>query len=120
MHDGYFPPSEDPAIAAEIRDSGADVLLVGMSSPRKDLFLSQWGQYTGVRVAHGVNGSFAILAGLTRRAPLWWQRHGLEWLYRTIQEPARLGRRYLTTNTSFITLVTRELIRQRLPAQHTS
>jgi N-acetylglucosaminyldiphosphoundecaprenol N-acetyl-beta-D-mannosaminyltransferase len=118
-HDGYFSPGEDPAIAAEIKESAADLLFVGMSSPRKELFLSRWGPHTGVKVAHGVGGSFDVLAGLTRRAPLWWQHHGLEWLYRTLQEPARLGRRYLTTNASFIALVTRELIRQRLVARGT-
>lgn len=119
-HDGYFSPDEDSAVAAEIRESGADLLFVGMSSPRKELFLNRWGQHTGVSVAHGVGGSFDVLAGLTRRAPLWWQDHGLEWLYRTLQEPARLGRRYLTTNASFIALVARELVRQRLVARRTS
>lgn len=113
-HDGYFSPDEDPAVAAEIKESGADMLFVGMSSPRKELFLSRWGQHTGVSVAHGVGGSFDVLAGLTRRAPLWWQDHGLEWLYRTLQEPGRLGRRYLRTNVAFMALVLREMVRRRL------
>jgi N-acetylglucosaminyldiphosphoundecaprenol N-acetyl-beta-D-mannosaminyltransferase len=59
-----------------------------------------------------VGGSFDILAGLTRRAPLWYQEHGLEWLYRAYQEPVRLGRRYLTTNLSFMALVAREMMRR--------
>jgi N-acetylglucosaminyldiphosphoundecaprenol N-acetyl-beta-D-mannosaminyltransferase len=104
-HDGYFGSDEEPEIAAEIRRSGADLLFLGMSSPKKELFLNQWGERTGAHVAHGVGGSFDILAGVTNRAPLWWQRCGLEWLYRALQEPLRLGPRYLTTNLSFVRLV---------------
>src|ERR1700683_1556442 len=103
--DGYFSEEEEPAVAGEIRRAGADLLFIGMSSPRKELFQARWGAATGARVAHGVGGSFDILAGATRRAPVWWQRHGLEWLYRAIQEPVRLGRRYLTTNLAFVGLV---------------
>jgi N-acetylglucosaminyldiphosphoundecaprenol N-acetyl-beta-D-mannosaminyltransferase len=62
-------------------------------------------------VVHGVGGSFDILAGITKRAPAAWQRWGLEWLYRVLQEPRRLGRRYLTTNVSFLLMTARELIR---------
>ena len=67
--DGYFQPDEEPEVAAEIRRSGADLLFIGMSSPKKELFLSQWGEATGARVVHGVGGSFDVLAGVTRRAP---------------------------------------------------
>ncbi len=112
--DGYYQAGEEAGIAGEIRRSGADILFAGMSSPRKELFLSEWGAATRARVVHGVGGSFDILAGLTRRAPLWYQNHGLEWLYRARQEPARLGRRYLTTNTAFMALVAREVIRRRV------
>jgi N-acetylglucosaminyldiphosphoundecaprenol N-acetyl-beta-D-mannosaminyltransferase len=111
--DGYFRADEEAEVAAEIRNSRADLLFVGMSSPKKELFLSRWGQATGASVVHGVGGSFDVLAGLTRRAPLWYQKHGLEWLYRAQQEPARLGRRYLTTNTAFVALLAREMLRSR-------
>ena len=110
-HDGYFGPGEEPEIAAEIRNSRASLLFLGMSSPKKELFLSQWGEQTGAHVVHGVGGSFDILAGVTNRAPLWWQRRGLEWLYRALQEPLRLGPRYLTTNLSFMRLVAVETAR---------
>jgi N-acetylglucosaminyldiphosphoundecaprenol N-acetyl-beta-D-mannosaminyltransferase len=109
---GYFRTEEEPHIAAEIRRSGPDLLFVGMSPPRKELFVSQWGEGTRSNVVHGVGGSFDVLAGLTRRAPVWYQGHGLEWLYRAWQEPVRLGRRYATTNVSFMALVARELIRR--------
>ena len=110
--DGYFRPGEEPDIAAEIRRSGADLLFVGMPSPKKEMFVSKWGKSTQAKVVHGVGGSFDVLAGLTRRAPGWCQAVGLEWLYRAWQEPARLGRRYLTTNMTFIALVARERMRQ--------
>lgn len=111
--DGYFRPDEEAEVAEQIRHSRADLLFVGMSSPKKELFLTRWGRDTGARVVHGVGGSFDVLAGLTRRAPLWYQRHGLEWLYRAQQEPVRLGRRYLATNMSFISLVMLETLRSR-------
>jgi N-acetylglucosaminyldiphosphoundecaprenol N-acetyl-beta-D-mannosaminyltransferase len=110
--DGYFQAGEESRVAAEIRRSNPDLLFVGLSSPKKELFLSNWGKSTRAHVVHGVGGSFDVLAGLTRRAPAWYQDHGLEWLYRARQEPVRLGRRYLTTNLSFMALVARELMRR--------
>ena len=65
-------------------------------------------------MVHGVGGSFDVLAGLTRRAPVWYQDHGLEWIYRAWQEPVRLGRRYLTTNAAFVALVVRELMSRQI------
>jgi N-acetylglucosaminyldiphosphoundecaprenol N-acetyl-beta-D-mannosaminyltransferase len=62
---------------------------------------------------HGVGGSFDVFAGLVERAPELWQRLGLEWLYRVRQEPRRLWKRYLTTNTRFVVLMTRALMQRR-------
>jgi N-acetylglucosaminyldiphosphoundecaprenol N-acetyl-beta-D-mannosaminyltransferase len=107
--DGYFDETDAPAVTAAICGADPDLLFLGMSSPKKEVFLSQWGARTGASVVHGVGGSFDVLAGVTRRAPAWLQNIGLEWLYRAVQEPARLGRRYLTTNAAFMTLVAREL-----------
>lgn len=112
--DGYFEAAEEPDVAEQIRRCQPELLFLGMSSPKKELFVSQWGAGTRACVVHGVGGSFDVLAGLTQRAPAWFQDHGLEWLYRAKQEPVRLGRRYLTTNSSFLTLVARELMRRRL------
>jgi N-acetylglucosaminyldiphosphoundecaprenol N-acetyl-beta-D-mannosaminyltransferase len=110
---GYFTAAQEEEVAGGIRDSGAKLLFLGMTSPKKEIFLESWGAFTGVRVAHGVGGSFDVLAGVTRRAPAWYQRHGLEWLYRAKQEPIRLGRRYLKTNFAFIMLVVAAAARQR-------
>jgi N-acetylglucosaminyldiphosphoundecaprenol N-acetyl-beta-D-mannosaminyltransferase len=114
--DGYYRNDETADVVAQIRDSGADLLFLGMSSPRKELFVAAHGEATGVPVVHGVGGSFDVLAGAIRRAPQWYQQHGLEWLYRARQEPARLGRRYLVTNTAFMALVAWELAAGRLGA----
>jgi N-acetylglucosaminyldiphosphoundecaprenol N-acetyl-beta-D-mannosaminyltransferase len=111
---GYFGREEEPDVAAAVCRSGAEFLFVGMSSPGKELFMTQWGPRTRAAVVHGVGGSFDVLGGITRRAPAWYQDHGLEWLYRTWQEPRRLGRRYLTTNASFMSLVAREALRRRV------
>ncbi len=100
--DGYFTDEEGPAVAADIRDSGADMLFLGMVSPKKEIFLGTYGPSLPVPVLHGVGGSFDILAGVTARAPESWQRLGLEWAYRLKQEPRRLWKRYLTTNTRFV------------------
>jgi N-acetylglucosaminyldiphosphoundecaprenol N-acetyl-beta-D-mannosaminyltransferase len=116
---GYFAPSEEPTIASAIAEAKPDILLVAMSSPKKEHFLARWHDQLGVPVCHGVGGSFDVLAGKVRRAPLAWQRLGLEWLYRVKQEPRRLWRRYLVTNTLFCALVVREAFRQRLPVRST-
>ena len=118
--DGYFTDAEASTVAADIADSGADMLFLGMTSPKKEIFLGDYGETLGVPVLHGVGGSFDILAGVTKRAPLLWQRLGVEWLYRVLQEPRRLWRRYFTTNVTFIVLVLRELVRRQPPYRHSS
>jgi N-acetylglucosaminyldiphosphoundecaprenol N-acetyl-beta-D-mannosaminyltransferase len=105
---GYFADEEAPAVADAIAASGAQMLFLGMTSPKKETFVATYGERTGARVVHGVGGSFDVLAGVVRRAPRSWQRLGLEWLYRAAQEPRRLGKRYLTTNIAFVALVVRE------------
>lgn len=113
--DGYFTTEQAEAVAAEIAASGADMLFLGITSPKKEIFLSQYGDSLNVPVLHGVGGSFDIMAGITRRAPLAWQRAGLEWAYRLLQEPRRMIGRYLPTNTEFIVLTLRERLH---PAAH--
>lgn len=113
--DGYFTDEEAAEIAASIRDSQADMLFLGMVTPKKEIFLATHGEALGVPILHGVGGSFDVIAGVTRRAPVAWQRLGLEWAYRFIQEPGRLWRRYLRTNTLFVALTLRELLRPSPP-----
>lgn len=108
---GYFPPERDAEIAALVRDSGADVVFVGMPSPRKEFWIVDHGPATGVALAVASGGSFDVIAGAVRRAPLVWQRAGLEWLWRVLQEPRRLWKRYLVTNSRFLARVARERMR---------
>jgi N-acetylglucosaminyldiphosphoundecaprenol N-acetyl-beta-D-mannosaminyltransferase len=115
--DGYFGPEQDGEVADAIKQTSPDLLFIGISSPRKEMFVQNFGELTGAKVVHGVGGSFDILAGITRRAPAWWQRHGLEWLYRALQEPVRLGRRYASTNLAFLTLVARAALRRPDPGE---
>ena len=117
---GYFSAAEEPEIAARISAARPDVLLVAMSSPRKEHFMARWGSELEVTVLHGVGGSFDVLAGRVRRAPALWQRLGLEWLYRVVQEPRRLWRRYLVTNTVFLCQVTKALVVQLGRRRHRS
>lgn len=71
--------------------------------------MRRWAGYMAVPVVHGVGGSFDVMAGLTRRAPRWMQSSGPEWLYRVIQEPRRMWKRYLVTNTIFLRLALADL-----------
>lgn len=110
---GYFRAEEEPSIVEDIRSRRPDLLFIGISTPKKEFFLDRWSQSLGVPVCHGVGGTFDVFAGHVKRAPERWQRFGLEWLYRLLQEPRRMWKRYLTTNTAFLFLLTRELIRAR-------
>jgi N-acetylglucosaminyldiphosphoundecaprenol N-acetyl-beta-D-mannosaminyltransferase len=100
-HHGYFSADDEPALAARIAAARPDILLVAMTSPKKERFLARWTPTMDVPVCHGVGGSFDVVAGEVRRAPAVWQRLGLEWLYRVKQEPRRLWKRYLVTNALF-------------------
>jgi N-acetylglucosaminyldiphosphoundecaprenol N-acetyl-beta-D-mannosaminyltransferase len=108
---GYFRPEDEADIAAEIVAARPDILFVAMSPPKKEQFIARWGPELGVPICHGVGGAFDVIAGKTRRAPRLWQGLGLEWLYRVLQEPRRLWRRYLVTNTLFIGMVIQAWLR---------
>jgi len=113
-HDGYFDVDNAGAVVADIRRARPDILLLGMSTPVKERFAERYLQEMGVPVTIGVGGMFDIAAGVARFAPPWIRRLCLEWLYRLVQEPRRLWRRYLTTNFAFLWLVQREFVRRRL------
>jgi N-acetylglucosaminyldiphosphoundecaprenol N-acetyl-beta-D-mannosaminyltransferase len=87
------PRSEDEAdIAARIRSSKADVLLVAYGAPKQDKWIARNIEQTGVVVAMGIGGSLDFIVGTQKRAPQWMQRLGLEWLYRLVREPRRWRR----------------------------
>jgi len=111
---GYFKKEEEQNIAKEIADSGANILFVAISSPTKENFLYENKELLkNVNFIMGVGGSFDVVAGKVKRAPLWMQNCGLEWFYRFVQEPKRMWKRYLVGNTKFIVLVLKEWFKKR-------
>lgn len=108
--DGWFDEADEPAIAGAIAASGARLLFIGISSPKKERFVDRnRDRLGGVRFVLGVGGTFDIAAGRARRAPPWVARIGLEWVFRLAQEPRRLARRYLVDDVAFLRLLAREL-----------
>lgn len=103
---GYFKKEEEKDIARQIADSGANMLFVAITSPIKENFLYENREVLrNVNFIMGVGGSFDVVAGYVKRAPVWMQRSGLEWLFRVYQEPRRMFKRYLVGNLKFILLV---------------
>jgi N-acetylglucosaminyldiphosphoundecaprenol N-acetyl-beta-D-mannosaminyltransferase len=112
FHHGYFWDNE-PMLVEKVRKSGAKLLFVAISSPLKERFIHQWGSSLGVLFVMGVGGTFDVVSGRVKRAPEWMQRSGLEWFYRVCQEPGRMWKRYMVTNTVFAWLVLRSLFSKR-------
>lgn len=113
-HDGYFfgnkEGDDEEAVVNKIRESGAKLLFVAITSPKKENFINKWQDKLGVDFVMGVGGTFDVVAGKVKRAPQWMQKAGLEWFYRVLQEPGRMWKRYLVTNSKFMCL----LIKSRL------
>jgi len=107
FHHGYFWDDE-AAMVEKIRDSGAQLLFVAITSPKKENFINRWREQLGVKFVMGVGGTFDVVAGKINRAPLWMQNWGLEWFYRFIQEPRRMWKRVLVTNCQFVWLLLKE------------
>lgn len=101
---GYFTEADEPRIVADMAASGADMMFVAFSSPKKEYWVHRYLDTIGIPFVMGVGGSFDVVAGVTDRAPKWMQDHGLEWFYRFIQEPGRLWKRYIVGNVKFVAL----------------
>jgi N-acetylglucosaminyldiphosphoundecaprenol N-acetyl-beta-D-mannosaminyltransferase len=110
--DGYLTEVDLDELAEQIAAAGTDILFVGMPTPAKEAFAVEHARPAGIPVTIGVGGSFDVLVGDLRRAPVVLQRLGLEWLFRMLQEPRRLLMRYAVTNAQFIGLVLGELARE--------
>jgi len=105
-HHGYFWDNEE-TVVQDIVASGADMLFVAITSPEKENFINKWNKTLGVKFVMGVGGTFDVVAGKIKRAPLWMQDYCLEWLFRVVQEPRRLWKRYLFTNSKFLWMMIR-------------
>lgn len=113
MHDGYFKPEDEAAVVETINASGADCLFVAMPTPRKERFLRKYRNVLKPSFVMGVGGSFDVYGGKVARAPALVQKLGLEWLFRVVQEPGRLWRRYYDTNTVYAGLLWHEYWERR-------
>ena len=99
-HDGFFDSDDKPVEA--IKATGAELLLVGMGNPMQERWMDRCVDRTGARIAIGVGAFFDFVAGEVPRAPAWMNRFGLEWVYRLMQEPKRMWRRYVLGNPKFV------------------
>lgn len=114
----YSPPfrplseDEDATVVEAINDSGAKIVWVSLGCPKQEIWMAAHrGRVNAVMV--GVGAAFDYHAGTIRRAPVWMQNYGLEWLYRLMSEPRRLWRRYFVTNSLFLIGAVRQLIGSR-------
>ncbi|MDH5397888.1 MAG: WecB/TagA/CpsF family glycosyltransferase [Cyclobacteriaceae bacterium] len=114
FRNGYFSEEEEINIAKEIAQSGAHILFVAIKTPIKENFLYKHRSYLkNVSFIMGVGGSFDVVSGKVKRAPLIWQSWGMEWLYRLLQEPRKMWKRYLIGNFVFVRLVFMDWIKRK-------
>jgi N-acetylglucosaminyldiphosphoundecaprenol N-acetyl-beta-D-mannosaminyltransferase len=97
-------PNEDAAIVSAIQESAADLVFVGISTPKQEKWMAAHKTRLSGVVMLGVGAAFDFHAGRIRQAPPWMQKHGLEWFYRLMMEPQRLWRRYLLETPLFLPL----------------
>ena len=90
--DGYFKPQDEPAIIEEIRAAKPDLLLAALGVPKQEKWLYAHMKELNVPVSIGVGGTLDVMAGVMKRAPYWMQKAKLEWLFRGLLQPKRVGR----------------------------
>jgi N-acetylglucosaminyldiphosphoundecaprenol N-acetyl-beta-D-mannosaminyltransferase len=115
----YSPPfrelykGEEQQVINAINSSGASLVFVILGCPRQEKWMSAMkGEINAVMI--GVGGALPVLIGLQKRAPQWMQDYGLEWLFRLLQEPGRLFKRYAVTNSLFLYLMFKEALKVKL------
>ncbi len=97
--------AEDEEITKRIRESQAQIVWVGLSTPKQEYWMASHVNRLGPSILIGVGAAFDFHSGRKRQAPRWIQRSGFEWLFRLASEPRRLGARYLLNNPSFLALL---------------
>lgn len=112
IHNGYFKQQDWKEISEELKKLCPDIVFIGITSPLKE-YLIEYLQNDGNKsVFMGVGGSFDVISGNIPRAPLWMQKTNLEWLFRVMQEPRRLFKRYFVGNVTFINAIIKEKVRK--------
>ena len=98
-----FSDEDNKAIVEAINAADPDLLWIGMTAPKQEKWTySHWNELNIHCHVGTIGAVFDFFAGTVERAPIWWQRHGLEWLYRLLKEPKRMWRRYIIGNTLFL------------------
>lgn len=105
-------PEENARIISIIRSAKPDILFVGLGAPKQEKWIYTHRREYDAPVSMGIGVTFEFACGMVKRAPLWMQKSGLEWLWRLLMEPGRLWRRYLLEDTKFFLLVLRQKIRK--------
>ena len=104
-----FSDEDDQAIIKVINDTNPDLLWIGMTAPRQEKWIYTHWDNLNIQCHVGTIGAvFDFYAGTAKRAPIWWQEHSLEWLFRLLMEPSRMWRRYLIGNPLFLWNILRE------------
>lgn len=106
--DGYFNDEEFDSVVAEVEEARPNIVFVGITSPKKERLIERFRELGARGAFVGVGGSFDVVSGNIPRAPMWMQRANLEWLFRMMQEPKRLVKRYVVGNTRFYLLLRKE------------
>lgn len=109
---GYWNPEEEAGVVKLIADSRPHLLFVAISSPKKEQFLRRYQAEMKIPFAMGVGGSFDVVVGKLKRAPVWMQEWSLEWFYRFLQEPKRMFKRYFVDDMYFFWLLFGELFKK--------
>ena len=105
-----FSDEDNEAMIKAINDADPDLLWIGMTAPKQEKWAYKHWNELNIHCHCGTIGAvFDFYAGTVKRAPLWWQEHSLEWLYRLLMEPRRMWRRYIIGNTKFLYYIYREL-----------
>ena len=104
-----FSDEDNKAIIDAINAADPDLLWIGMTAPKQEKWTYTHWKELNIHCHVGTIGAvFDFFAGTVERAPMWWQRHGLEWLYRLLKEPKRMWRRYIIGNALFLWNMTKE------------
>ncbi|MDA8789613.1 WecB/TagA/CpsF family glycosyltransferase [Pseudomonadales bacterium] len=111
---GYYAQGQEVSIVEKINASRADFLFIGNKSPEKEEFVLLWKGHLNSRVIIPVGGAFDVFSGKVRRAPRLWQTLYLEWLFRVMQEPRRMFKRYMVSNLKFLWMLIKECLNVRL------
>lgn len=107
--DGYFKDDEFDSIVSQVEAVKPQIVFVGITSPKKENLIERFRDLGATGAFVGVGGSFDVVSGNIPRAPMWMQKANLEWLFRMVQEPKRLVKRYVVGNTRFYALLRKEL-----------